>query len=795
VRARLAWSLAPIFALTGFSALTLQVTWQRVVSLHSGVDLSSTTTVVAAFLGGLGLGNLLGGRLADRLGPSRSLVAFGAANVGIGVYAWVSLWLLYDLYRELAASLDGTLPSFLFNVAVLAVPTLLMGVSLPLVARAVTDRVSDAGPLVGRMYSVNTIGAAAGAAVAGWLLLGTYGFEATVRIAGTLNLLAAALILLVHRLLAGERTAETPTEAAPVTPVGDTAAGDPDTPEPDVAAATGTRRSRRVRTSGRVWPWFAVYALTGAVALGFEQVFFRLIDAEMRSNSYSFAHVLTLYLLLFGIGAAVGARLVRRARDSRRWFLWLQFAVGVSALLAMVVFVEVLPRLGLEDRLASYLSSEGYNGGFGEIESLGEWAKVLAVYVAVPLGIMGPPVLLMGASYPFVQALVSDRIETLGRRTGTLLFANTAGNVAGILLVGFVLIDSLGTAGTYRLLATLLGVAGVAAALLASRGGRVLAELAVVVVVLGGLLAASPSNHGLWAFLHGVDEDELALAENHACVSAIRYEDDRADMYVNASIQNGHPFDDFHVLIGLLPMLAQEDPERSLAIGLGIGATTYGMLQDPRVDEVETVELCEGQYDLLDRLAEEGRAELARLGDDPRHVASVGDGRTHLLSGDERYDVITVDTLRSQAAFSGSLYSKEFYELVDDRLADTGIVAQWVPTERVLNSVATVFPYVKTFRVDSYNFGSVFFMASRSPIGLEPSDLLARFDDMDEESFPPAQRAALETFVAQARSSAQCITDGERATGTPESAVNTDLRPRDEYFVNNDRAPVVVPGC
>ncbi|MDQ3643595.1 MAG: hypothetical protein M3450_19545, partial [Actinomycetota bacterium] len=65
-----------VFAVTGFSALTLQVVWQRVISLHAGVDLFSFTTVIAAFLTGLGLGSLLGGVLADRLGPRRSLLAF-----------------------------------------------------------------------------------------------------------------------------------------------------------------------------------------------------------------------------------------------------------------------------------------------------------------------------------------------------------------------------------------------------------------------------------------------------------------------------------------------------------------------------------------------------------------------------------------------------------------------------------------------------------------------------------------------------------------------------------------------
>ena len=82
MRNRVVVVLAPIFALTGFSALTLQVVWQRVISLHAGVDLASLTTVIAAFLAGLGLGSLVAGWVADRLGPRRSLAAFAAGRTG-----------------------------------------------------------------------------------------------------------------------------------------------------------------------------------------------------------------------------------------------------------------------------------------------------------------------------------------------------------------------------------------------------------------------------------------------------------------------------------------------------------------------------------------------------------------------------------------------------------------------------------------------------------------------------------------------------------------------------------------
>jgi predicted membrane-bound spermidine synthase len=778
MRNRLAVVLGPIFALTGFSALTLQVVWQRVISLHSGVDLASTTTVVAAFLAGLGFGSLLGGWLADRLGPRRSLVLFALANVGIGVFAWISLLLFYDLYRELVPHLSSTFASFCFNTAILLVPTTLMGLSLPLVARAVTSSVTDAGPLIGRMYGINTIGAGAGAAVAGWYLLGTYGFETTVRIAGTLNMLAALLIYLAYRAVQATPSTNASDDTAPVS-----------------ASQTASRGGSAVTDGGRgerIWPWFAIYGLTGAVALSFEQLFFRTIDAEMRSNSYSFAHVLTLYLLLFGAGAALGARLLRRGGDPRRWFLWMQFAVGITALLAIVVLVQVLPISGyLDEHLRSYFAGEGYNGGFGTIDTFREWAKVIGVYGAIPLALMGAPVLLMGMSYPFVQALVSDRVDSLGRRTGALLFSNIVGNVAGTLLTGFVLIDVFGTAGTYRLLALLLGVAGLAAAWITLPARRVLA-IGAVVVVLAGVVGVAPSNQRLWAFLHGADDDEILLAEDRTCAATIRFVDERAVLYINASIQNGHPFDDFHVLIGLVPSLAHPQPERALAIGLGIGATTYGMLRDTRLDEVDTVELCGGEYDLLEQLAAQGRTEFSLMLDDPRYIQGVGDGRKFLLERDDLFDIITVDTLRSTSAFSGSLYSREFYELVDEHLSDNGIVAQWIPTPRVANTAAQVFPYILAFRVDDYNNGSVFFLGSRSPIVLDRAAMVGRLKAAAPGSFNDEQQGRLEAFIATAQTF--CYTNGAVLTGVPSDMENLDLRPRDEYFINNDAA-TTLPDC
>ncbi|MDQ4068111.1 MAG: fused MFS/spermidine synthase [Actinomycetota bacterium] len=746
--------LFAVFALTGFSALTLQVVWQRVISLHAGVDLFSVTTVVSAFLAGLGLGSLGGGVLADRLGPRRSVLAFAAAEAGVGLFAWASIWLFYDLYRHVAPSLGSTTAAFGFNFALLVVPTTLMGLSLPLLARGVVERIEDAGPLVGRLYGVNTIGAGVGAGVSGWLLVGSLGFESTVRLAGSLNLAAAVLVLAVTRAL----------RSAPAR------AGGP--------GPAGRREPPLVATSARTWPWYVVYGLTGAVALGLEVVFFRVVDAMLRGNAYTFGHVLMLYLLLFGAGAAFGSRLVRRARRPGRWFLALQFGVGLTALAGLLVLVEV----GLGSPLEQQLAVDGYDPHQYDLGTPAQLARFGVVHLGGPLLIMGLPVLCMGASFPFVQALVAERVDTLGRRTGLLLATNVAGNVAGTLLVGFVLIDRLGTSGTLRLLAGLLVLPGLAFAATAAAGSHRVALGAVGVALLGALLAVFPSNVRLWAFFHHAHAGELTLREERACVNALKPFRGDDVLYVNGISQNGYPFDDFHVLIGLLPALIHPSPESTMAVGLGIGATPYGISREPRVRSLRVAELCGGELDLQRILAGRGATESARLLEDPRISVRVADGRKVLLTTDDRFDVTTVDVVRPQTGYSGALYSVEFYRLIASRLHDAGLFAQWAPTPRSLNSVTEAFPYVVRFAVPSY-YDSQFVIASRRPIPFDRQAVLDRLRGLPAGSFSSEQTRALTEFVAQVEP--ETIRGGAPAPPLDERHLNRDLRPRDEFFLNN----------
>ena len=413
--------------------------------------------------------------------------------------------------------------------------------------------------------------------------------------------------------------------------------------------------------------------------------------------------------------------------------------------------------------------------------------RLLFATLIAPLSVLGLPVVLMGPSFPFVQAHVAAGVDTLGRRTGLLLFANVIGNVAGTLVVGFVLIDALGTSGTLRLLAAALLVPGVAAALLARESRRRVVAASATVAAMALALAIFPSNRELWVYFHSAQDKPFALEEDRACVNALRRDGDHEVLFINATSQNGYPYDDFHVLIGLMPALVHPRPVEAMAVGLGIGATPYGMSLDSRVADLDVVELCGGEIDLLRGLAAKGSAENQQLFADDRIDLHTGDGRKYLLTADTRFDILTVDVIRPHSAFSGNLYSIEFYRLIRERLRLDGLLAQWIPSARSINSASEVFPYVMSFVVPSYG-NSEFFLASRQPFEFDRAVIRQRFESAltasaDRFALPPERLASIRQFLSTIEP-AKVAWAAPRAE-VAEGQLNRDLFPRDEYFLNN----------
>jgi spermidine synthase len=709
--------LFAVFFGSGVSALLYQALWQRLLSLHAGMDLFSVTVVVAAFMAGLGLGNLAGGSMADRLSARGAVFAYGLAELVIGAFGLASPTVLYRWYPALSPHLESTAAAFAFHFGLLCLPTFLMGSTLPMLSRAIV-RAQQIAPDLGRLYGVNTMGAAVGCIVtAGPWVLSRTGLEPLVLGAAILNAVAGVLALLLSSRMDGT-SAQRP------------------------AAAAGDARAIP-------WGWLLGYGLTGFIALGLEVVWFRLLNVMMSSNTYTFSRLLAVYLVGLGLGSVLGARLLKRVTNAERAFLWLQLATGFASLLGPVLVTRGIEAFGFPS--------------FLPIRNV--WAPLLILLV---------PTLMMGGSFAVIQAVVSKKLEQVGRSMGALLFANTLGCVAGTLVTGFVLLDVLGTPATLMVFASCSALFGVLAAL-QLEGSRRLTALAGIAVVGLALVLAMPSKQRFWQLLHDENGVGFVAMEDESCVTALAERHaGQHTLFISGEIQNGIPFDDFHIRLGWVPPLFHPRPKKALVIGFGAGSTPWGLAADPRVERVDTIEICGGEYTLVRSLAAQGFDEAKVLFADPRLRWLTRDGRKYLVDTSDRYDLIITDTLLVRSAHSGSLYSVEFFELVKSRLAPGGILAQWAPTERTMRSVAQVFPHVMRVGGPQISAKESFFIASNEPIALDVPLLEARLAATRKDGLAPARLSDLERFVHGAFVEVFPPSPGD-------ADVNRDLFPKDEY--------------
>lgn len=184
-RGRILWRLVPLFAVSGIAALVYQICWQRLLVLTFGADIESVTIIVSSFMLGLGLGALAGGQLADRF-RGRIIEMFAGAEIAIGLFGLASAPLIAAVGEAAMRGPPATVA--VANFLLLLVPTSLMGATLPMLVAYCMQSYRTIGAAIGLLYFINTIGAAIGAAITGFVWFYFIGLTATIHSAAMLNL-------------------------------------------------------------------------------------------------------------------------------------------------------------------------------------------------------------------------------------------------------------------------------------------------------------------------------------------------------------------------------------------------------------------------------------------------------------------------------------------------------------------------------------------------------------------------------------------------------------------------------
>lgn len=692
--------ITTMFVLTGATGLILQVAWKRDLTLIFGASHQAAAVVLAAFMGGLALGAWVWGRWAERI--PNPLRWYGIAEIAVGVFAGLLpllLWLIDGLYIAAAQTLEPTsvlltgLRVF-FCMLALLIPTFFMGGTLPLLVRTLNRERREFSSQLAWLYGMNTLGAVAGTLLAGFVLLPALGVSRTEWVAIGINLAVGVCAMGMDR-----------STRAISKPIRSTETID-DTTSPLLLRLV-----------------FYGTALCGFCSLAFEVLWTRALSIALGTTTYSF----TIMLATFLAGIALGG-LAYRARVLERLPLTGQFVAVLVALSATSVlacqWVPSIPEWSL------WINQTVY-GHFSGVRPLTGFLLCIAV--------MLPPATLFGLAFPIAARAHATLSKHVGHATGDSVSVNTIGAMLGALCAGFLMIPQLGMQSSMLLLALALGGYGllVAGVWITSERQSTLVYCAYGTACLAWI--AAPLSlpawdlHRLGTFRNNAGETWLANRGNLDAsalrsFSTLRYyrEGRGSTVSVTQSPQMQAILIDgktvatdsqqglgLQKMMGHIPSLLHPEPKRSLVIGLGAGVTLGACTLHPTVESVRVVEI---EPAVLDGAATFGLVNSHAL-DNPIVDVVIQDGRNYLRTTRERYDIITADPIHPWAAGSTYLFTREYYADARDRLADGGIMCQWLPLyELSLDNIRTmaasfleVYPHVQLWQIynDSILVGSM----------------------------------------------------------------------------------------
>ncbi|MDX1562549.1 MAG: fused MFS/spermidine synthase, partial [Gammaproteobacteria bacterium] len=524
----------------------------------------------------------------------------------------------------------------------------------------------------------NLAGAVAGSLLAGYYLLRVYDMPTATGVAVLLNFVVAALAYVVAKR----------TDAVVL-------------PGSNAKADTSTAVRPLIASQRNV---YIVIALSGLTALGAQVVWTRLLSLLFGATTYTFSLILAVFLVGLGIGSSAGAALARDLANPRAALGWVQ--IGLCAAIAWGAYAtgQSLPFWPIDPSMSTSLLY------------IFELDLMRAVWVMLPGAI------LWGASFPLALASVAAPGQDTGRLVSGVYAANTVGAIVGALATSLVLVGTVGSQITQQLLIAIAAVGGLLLLAPTKRsatgsdplGSDPLKRIAIPIVVvisaalltrtvppLPGMLVA----YGRYAATWLGRSEVLYVGEGVTSSVAVSRLPNGTLNYHNAGkVQASSDPSDMRLqrMLGHLTTLVPESPSRVLVIGCGAGVTAGAVSIDPLVTRQTIAEI----EPLVPRFVSEHFADYNfNVVENPKVDIHLDDARHYLLTTDEKFDAITSDPLDPWVKGAATLYTREFFEVIKDRLNPGGVVTLFVQLYETTDDAAK--SEVATF-LEAFPNGAIF---------------------------------------------------------------------------------------
>jgi spermidine synthase len=675
-----------LFVISGATGLIDQLCFSKYLSYIVGSTAYAVSAVLAAFMTGLAVGAHFGGKASPRV--TRPLRAYGVLELIVAVAVAATplcFHLLTPLYTSLARSMPNSLVAlsvvrWLTALGLVVVPTMAMGATLPLLSRIFDtgDASAAASALrerrLGALYAINTLGGAFGALLAAYLILPALGVDGTVFASACGSALIGVLALGFGARL-------------------------PPTAPAELSAESGASEP----AASEAQPLFLLAFLSGCLVFAAEVVFTHLLALIIGNSAYAFGLILAAFLSCLFLGAS-------RASWAQRRFGEAALPLGLA--LSGLGLALSLP---LWDKLPYFFDNTG--------EVLTSFTAREATRGVAAFLMLLVPTTLMGLTFPLLLQRAA-RYTHVGHWVGRLTAVNTLGAVLGSLLTGYVFLPWLGSQRTLLAIALCFALAGVlvvswvggrARTLLLAAGG---ATLLLALLTPRWDLAMLTSGTNVYFDGYHAPEKILMMREDvHGGVTSVTETDGVRTLYTNGKFQ-GNTGWEMHAqrFFAHYPSLFVKDYRDLLVIGLGTG-TTLGTLAGYPWQKIDVAEISPSI--LLAAHSYFGDANLGAI-DDPRVTIHHADGRNFVLVQEQKYDLISMELSSIWFAGAASLYSREFYALIHERLKPGAVFQQWVQLHHVrtrdfatiLNTLRHEFAHVTLF----YGGGQGILVASDAPL-------------------------------------------------------------------------------
>jgi len=750
--------------MSGAAGLIYEIVWSRQLTLFVGITTYAHTAVITAYMLGLALGSLVIGHISDKY--SSPLRLFAWLEVAIALYAAATPWLVswFQIVYAQAAGVVGVtglsshLVRFVIVLLLLLPATFLMGGTLPVMIKGMTGKLPELAESSGRWYGINTLGAVIGTVLAGYFLLPLIGVRNTLFVGVVLDLLVAGIVFATR----GKGQLVEKNVAAPKT------------------------KPQNVKGSRSI---LVLFALSGFSALAYQIAWIRSLTLVLGSSVYSFTTTLTAFLVGIALGSLAYPLLPGGKNGAGQ--------LGQAAIVTTLTGFFSLIGLFVIGRLP-HVFLWGFQQGWGS-----HFSVFQLFMFGMCFAVMIVPTFLLGTLFPLMASLWTRQYHSIGKDIGVVYAANTTGCIFGATLAGLLFLPVLGVHGTVILAGSIHVVVGagflwkkiIVGRLPAARilyvvaAGLVFSAVSIAMpewdrkIMTSGVFnyAAKSRSVGAKKFLNDRSKARDMLYYKDGLDGTVSVLEDRRQrlLVINGKIDATSVHDlPTQMMIGQLPMLIHPNPKSVLIVGLGSGITAGSIARHKSVETIDILEISPEVIEASQYFTDENNSIL----EDPRVNLIVADARNFLLATDRTYDVIASQPSNPWISGVANLFTSDFFELMQSRLAPRGIATQWFhiynmtpdDTRSVLHSYCDVFAHASVWQ--SMN-SDLIMIGSAQPHRLDAD----RVNDVISDPGLYEEMASINMSSLSKIARMFLISDASLSDYCEASPFNTDDRPRVEF--------------